>query len=397
MRHQRFSIARMLVVAACCLLTPSICLADDKASNETPRKQLKGLAPDWKRTVEIPPVKAVSTNGFKGATFKLWVEQGWLLVRREMPTGEMEWRIVLARADDPQSPEIQVNTSDQAFEVSYGNYLVRENLGMLRVRRELKTSHSPPWPRLPLDPERAPRGWGGGNPIQVTAWMIGDWCWMESGLPNERRDAFVRGDVCVRLEPKDNDVGRVLRASSLGRLTYEEYGSGYFQDEGDLLIVRRALPHMVEYTRQLRKVRKEIGDKPAPALAVSEWLNTSCELPLDKLRRKVVLLDFWGTWCVPCVRKLPAVEALHQKCKDRGLVVVGVHSAIVENSASEAVGIVLKKHGVTFPIAIDKGETAERYAINVWPTYFLIDRTDKVVWGFSAEPPTETQIEELLR
>lgn len=397
MRHRRFSIAGMMVVLGCCLLTRSICFADGKETKAPPGNQSKGLSSDWKRTIELPPVKPVGTTGFKGAIFKLWVEQGWLLVRREMPSAEMEWQIVLARADDPQPPEIQVDKSKQAFELRYGSYFVRETVGLLRVLRELKTSHSPPWPRLPLDLERASPGWGGGNPIQVTAWMIGDWCWMESGLPNEHGDALVRGDVCVRLEPKDNGVGNKFRAASLGRLTYEEYGSGYFQDEGDLLIVRRTLPHMVEYTRQVRKVRKEIGDKPAPALAVSEWLNTSGELPLDQLRGKVVLLDFWGTWCVPCVRKLPMVEALHQKYKDRGLVVVGVHSAAIENSASQSVGLVLKKHRITFPIAIDKGETADRYAIDAWPTYFLIDRTGKVIWGFSQEPPTDTQIEELLK
>jgi cytochrome c biogenesis protein CcmG/thiol:disulfide interchange protein DsbE len=107
----------------------------------------------------------------------------------------------------------------------------------------------------------------------------------------------------------------------------------------------------------------------------------------------VVLLDFWGKWCLPCVKKLPRVEALHKKYKDRGLVVIGVHSA----QGSTDVEKFLQKNGVTFPTAIDNGDSATRYTVMGWPTYFLINKTGNVVWGFSNELPTESQIDKLLR
>ena len=57
----------------------------------------------------------------------------------------------------------------------------------------------------------------------------------------------------------------------------------------------------------------------------------------------------------------------------------------------------LREKGFTFPVAIDTGDTAKQYAVEAWPTYFLIDKTGKVAWGFENDPPKESQIEELLR
>ena len=86
-------------------------------------------------------------------------------------------------------------------------------------------------------------------------------------------------------------------------------------------------------------------------------------------------------------------DRIDQKYKDRGLVVIGVHSA----QDGDKAGALLKEKGYTFPVAVDQGPTAERYAIEAWPTYFLIDKSGKVAWGPGDKPPTESQIEEMLK
>jgi peroxiredoxin len=93
------------------------------------------------------------------------------------------------------------------------------------------------------------------------------------------------------------------------------------------------------------------------------------------------------------VKKLPQVEELHRKFGKRGLVVIGVHSAVRSDNAGQFV----KDNGITFPVLIDSGETARRYAVEPIPVYFLIDKSGKLAWGFSNDLPAEDQIEELLK
>ena len=123
----------------------------------------------------------------------------------------------------------------------------------------------------------------------------------------------------------------------------------------------------------------------------TEWINSQPLTPPD-LRGNVVLVDFWTYTCVNWLRTLPYVRTWAAKYKDHGLVVVGVHTARDSDKLDEF----LKEKKVSFPVMIDRGETAERYLVDAWPTYFLIDKTGKVVWGFAHEPPTAAQIEELL-
>ena len=81
---------------------------------------------------------------------------------------------------------------------------------------------------------------------------------------------------------------------------------------------------------------------------ISNWFN-SAPLTLANLRGKVVLVDFWTYGCVNCVNTLPHVTELYAKYRDRGLVVVGVHTPefAFERSASN-VQAALKRHGITY-------------------------------------------------
>ena len=136
----------------------------------------------------------------------------------------------------------------------------------------------------------------------------------------------------------------------------------------------------------------KLSGKSAPGLEGSEWFNAKSPLKLEEMKGKVVLLDFWGQWCGPCVAKLPEVETLHAKFKDRGLVVIGVHS----NQDSEKLDEFLKEKKVTFPVMIDRGESAERYLVDAWPRYYLLNKSGEVVWGGAHEPPSAAQIEDIL-
>jgi len=98
---------------------------------------------------------------------------------------------------------------------------------------------------------------------------------------------------------------------------------------------------------------------------------------LADLRGKVVLLNFWATWCVPCRTEMPALEALYQRHKDAGLVVLAINMDRLSSAGLEAF---VKEVAVTFPIVLDPAwSTAKLYQVRGLPTTYLIDRAGNVV------------------
>ena len=119
---------------------------------------------------------------------------------------------------------------------------------------------------------------------------------------------------------------------------------------------------------------------------ISKWFN-SAPLNIADLRGKVVLVDFWTYGCVNCVNTLPHVTALYAKYKDRGLVVVGVHTPEFpfERSASN-VQAALKRHGITYPVAQDNdSRTWDAYRNQYWPAQYIVDQSGKIVFQHDGE------------
>ena len=114
---------------------------------------------------------------------------------------------------------------------------------------------------------------------------------------------------------------------------------------------------------------------PAPDFTLSTPSGTS--LSLAELHGKVVLLNFWATWCVPCRKEMPAIEALYQRYKDRGLEVVAIS---LDKVAAAPVEVFVKEVGVTYRVALDPTwATARTYGVRGLPATFLLDRTGNVV------------------
>jgi len=114
---------------------------------------------------------------------------------------------------------------------------------------------------------------------------------------------------------------------------------------------------------------------PAPDFTLSTLSGASIRL-LD-LRGKVVLLNFWATWCVPCRTEMPTLEALYRRYKDRGLAVLAVNIDMLSTAGVEAF---VKEVAMTFQIVLDPSwSTARAYRVLGLPTTYLIDRVGNVV------------------
>lgn len=125
-------------------------------------------------------------------------------------------------------------------------------------------------------------------------------------------------------------------------------------------------------------------------ISAASWLN-SPPLRMHTLRGKVLLIDFWATWCAPCVANLPTIQAYAGKFGS-ALTIIGVHYA----SQPDAVTTFIAKNQLRFPVAIDNGDTWERLAINYVPTYLLVDAKGFIRFK-DKSPPSEERIIALIR
>ena len=125
---------------------------------------------------------------------------------------------------------------------------------------------------------------------------------------------------------------------------------------------------------------------PAPEINIAEWIDQK-PLKLADLRGRVVLLDFWATWCAPCRFTMPKLKTLHERFKKDGLVVVGLtqffgrEGKTVLTQPEELASLRAYKKELKLPypfaVALDS-DNDERYGVRSLPTAFLLDRRGRV-------------------
>jgi thiol-disulfide isomerase/thioredoxin len=231
----------------------------------------------------------------------------------------------------------------------------------------------------------------------------------------------VRGEVtCVGLPGRDVKYagfytfrpGRFRQRSVDGEFIGDTFN--FLLPPGDHVLIADALdtykavrciriaPGEKERTLYLDAPPTEIAQlvgQPAPELRkIKGWKNGG-PVKLADLRGQVVLLDFWGHWCGPCVSSMPALMKLHDEFKDRGLVIIALH----DDSAESIADMDAKLQGprkeywngreLPFLVALDgggptrirhstrkaDGATTAAYGINSFPTSLLVGRDGKVI------------------
>lgn len=326
------------------------------------------------------------------------IEDGWLHARRFEGDGELLWHIVLGQARGEEPPTV---TAEGGFEVRHANnrYFVRDSGERIScVHERLAVGTFAGIDTLFLSGAEnggTPSGGGSRGEVGIGLRKKENWAWILVG-PAAAKQQFLAPIAAIRLAPmllvpEKTRIG----ASGRGDVEYIR-DEASITDDGEFLQARYVTFAEAEAERNRRELAQ--GTRP-PELDGQRWINLPSGHEYEYkeigwLQGRVILLDFWATWCGACVEKLPYVQTLHERYAGQGLVVIAVHSAI-NNGAVDAF---LAEHQYTMPVILDTGKTARRYGVEGIPQYVLIGKDGNLVFsGLHHDPPTETEIEALLK
>lgn len=143
---------------------------------------------------------------------------------------------------------------------------------------------------------------------------------------------------------------------------------------------------------EVRTAHAALEGKPMPALNVTNWINGEVK-PAD-LKGKVVVVDFYATWCGPCMAAIPHNNEMLKKYQPKGFVVIGVCTS---GHGQETFVPNAKEHNMEYPAALDPEQKAKKaWAVSYYPTYAVIDRKG-IVRAIGLQPKhVEAVVKKLL-
>ena len=143
------------------------------------------------------------------------------------------------------------------------------------------------------------------------------------------------------------------------------------------------------------KTEKVNAGKPAPELSVTQWIQGP---EMQVTTGQVTVVEFWATWCPPCLESIPHLNEIYKTHKENGLAVVGL-----SDEKPNVVKAFVEKQGdkMTYPVAIgskaDYANYMGAWGVNGIPHAFVVGREGDVVWqGHPMEPAFENAIKKAL-
>jgi thiol-disulfide isomerase/thioredoxin len=143
-------------------------------------------------------------------------------------------------------------------------------------------------------------------------------------------------------------------------------------------------------------------DQLAPDFTLTDLEGKTVRL--SDFQGKPVIINFWATWCAPCRLEMPALEAIYQKYKDKGLIVLGVNTGerVRDQGLTERVKTHAQQLGINFPVLLDTTDSvANLYRLRAYPTSYFIDSSGKVTdmrrGAFAGQADIEPYLAKILQ
>jgi cytochrome c biogenesis protein CcmG/thiol:disulfide interchange protein DsbE len=176
---------------------------------------------------------------------------------------------------------------------------------------------------------------------------------------------FIRKDQVTSVSPTTGAVQRSLTTSFSEARIVTDLDDRLFSFDPQKTQAKSRL------ALQREALVKSVGT-PAPDFSLSNLEGK--EVKLSQFKGKVVLLNFWASWCVPCRSEMPAIELLHREFKDKGLIVLGI-----DEEESQKQATFLQKFGFSFASLVEpKKQVSNLYSIGGIPTTVLIDQQGRI-------------------
>ena len=160
---------------------------------------------------------------------------------------------------------------------------------------------------------------------------------------------------------------------------------------GKMLAVSAILVLLFSCTDNVSKSRGSV----ATDFTLQE-LSGGGNVALSEMKGRVVLLEFWATWCPPCRASVPGIERLYEKYKDKGVVVLAVS---MDDSGWDAVQSFVKENGIKYTVLRGNDDVAEKYQVRSIPMLLVIDKEGKIAkryLGFGSDEDVERDIKAVL-
>ncbi len=179
----------------------------------------------------------------------------------------------------------------------------------------------------------------------------------------------------------------------------------YLESESVSLPSQNILPEIKTSEESKSNTPLNIREKNYPKIqefeGISDWINTD-PLTIEKLKGKVVLVDFWTYTCINCIRTLPYLKDWDEKYKEKGLVIIGMHTPEFKfEQEKQNVLDAVRRYNITYPVAQDNEYVMwKKYQNRYWPHEYLIDNEGYIRYDHIGEggyDETEKEIQELLK